>query len=160
MASSGMELQLGVLGFLPTTCRSKRKQNASMIFTHCAAFLHVFIFTLRPQYIRTWQITVIYIPGKIRIHPIWASSQNNKDDTGSVIPVCLWAIHSVSTWWSIRHGGQNSKLCICIHINRTESLIWLLINTAYILHKCILKILNLQQIMVLYRVYASYIIIV
>ena len=38
MASSAMELQLEVFEFCDHTCRSKRKQNASMIFAHCATF--------------------------------------------------------------------------------------------------------------------------
>ena len=44
MASSAMELQLGIFGFSPTTHRNKRKQNASTICAHRKAF-HVCLFS-------------------------------------------------------------------------------------------------------------------
>ena len=53
MASSVMELQLGVFSFLPAThvkTKSKVKKNASAIFTHHAASYAYFVFTLRLQY--------------------------------------------------------------------------------------------------------------
>ena len=53
MASSTMGLNLGVLGFFADhPCKNKCKTNAFIIFACWAAFLHLFVFTLRPWHMQ------------------------------------------------------------------------------------------------------------
>ena len=71
---------------IPSFCQPHTQKQMQ---TKCVHDLRVpcsisrlFTFTLRPQYIRTWRITVILIAEKTWIPPIWAPCWD-KDGTGS-----------------------------------------------------------------------------
>ena len=97
MASSAIELKLGVFGvFANHTHRNKCKQDASTIFARSTAF-HVFVFTLRPQYIMQL-INHSYfdlITEKIQMSPIFGAPCWDKDGAGSGISdLYLWFRHN------------------------------------------------------------------
>ena len=84
---------IGVLGFLPTT-HAETTQTKSVHDLHAPYGLSgMSIFTLKPQYVRTWQITVILIRGKTWIPPLWTLCRN-KDGAGCRISgLYLWSKH-------------------------------------------------------------------
>ena len=91
MASSAMRLKLGVFWFADQhTETHANKMNPQS--SRRVAF-HTLIFTLRPQYISTWQITVILIVGKTRIPQIWVPCQDKNGAGSGISFVCLWHNH-------------------------------------------------------------------
>ena len=99
-----MEVQLGVFGVLPITHTQKQMQTKCIQNLRAPCGIScMFIFTLRPQYIRTWRIMIILIVGKTRIPPIGAPCLD-KDGAGSGISgLYLWSVHIFETickWWN------------------------------------------------------------
>ena len=92
MASSDMELQLGVFGFCWPHTRKQTWTKCGRDLRAPCGILRVFIFMLRSQYTRTWQNHGYFDRGKTWIPPIGAPCRN-KDGTGSGISgAYLWSI--------------------------------------------------------------------
>ena len=128
MASSAMELQLGVFGvFADHTRRNKRKQNGSTIFAHCAAlYASCSDRTEDAGSKRTWRTRVILISGKTWKPPIWAPCRD-KDGTGSGISgLYLW--QWFSNWLAIL------QLKCFFYINKVMKLVYLFLSLSSSLH--------------------------
>ena len=112
----------------------------------------------------TWKNTLFYsliYPGYSKELHVWIKINTNLVCQDIRLSNKNGAVHSISAWWNIQ-GGQNcayfqqkkiTNLVInqhCLHFRRMK---------VNILGKCIIKIPNLQQIIVLYRVCATYIIV-
>ena len=101
MTSSATELHLGVFGFLPTT---SEEANANKMRLRSSSAVRdvprVFIFTLRPRYIRTWRIPVILIAGKKPEYPKFKPHAGIKmvQVLGCLVYICGYYLPEDALW--------------------------------------------------------------
>ena len=125
MALSAMELQLGIFVFCWPHTRKQMQTKCVHDLCVLLGVSRVSIFMLRPQYIRTWQITFILIVGKTQINSIWAPCQN-KDGAGCGVS-CLYLYckqYYASVIQVLVHlpsSSPDNSFMVCSHFYRFAS---------------------------------------
>ena len=99
MASLAIELQLGYSGFCQPHMWKQTQSKCIHGLRAPYGISRVSIFMLRPQYIRTWRITVILIVGKTRIPLLWAPCWNKDGIDSGISGVYLGMHPRASVGW-------------------------------------------------------------